>query len=224
MFILTRSVLCPYPWQNFQGLVLGEGRRVPVERKEGRNSDWTKCRIYLQKLKGTRLYRTQLSQPNTLWKKLLIEEGIEKKGTRSIHQNFFTNFDDFLTNFQDISPKFCDFNADLCWHLTTICRNYTDLFLFVFSARRVERGTPKRQSMVRCLVVFSARSFNKIGKTGKRRTNIEKWKTSVYDGEGGKISPSCPIWERGELQKDTESAKVEVWSFSRMKPKGMRIF
>ena len=32
-------------------------------------------------------------------------------------------------------------------------------------------------------------------KNGKKKNENRKMKTPVYDGEGGKISPSCPIWE-----------------------------
>ena len=32
-------------------------------------------------------------------------------------------------------------------------------------------------------------------KNGKKKDENRKMKTPVYDGEGGKISPSCPIWE-----------------------------
>jgi hypothetical protein len=35
----------------------------------------------------------------------------------------------------------------------------------------------------------------KSKKTGKKKNENRKMKTPVYDGEGGKISPSCPIRE-----------------------------
>lgn len=43
-------------------------------------------------------------------------------------------------------------------------------------------------------MIFSREASMKSEKREKKNEN-RKMKTPVYDGEEGKISPSCPIWE-----------------------------
>ena len=55
--------------------------------------------------------------------------------------------------------------------------------------------------------LFSARSFNEVGKTGKEERKSKNENTRLR-WWGGKISPSCPIWE------STSGFLFQSWRFT----------
>ena len=68
------------------------------------------------------------------------------------------------------------------------CKGHPELGVRVRTAQ-IQPSTSKIQQFV----FFCARCLNEVRKNGKKKNENRKMKTPVYDGEGGKISPSCPI-------------------------------